>query len=140
MICSCVANGGPWRGSADAGTSRTAVTGCDEAPICRRRKVSALCSAHLQSTVRVEQKGADIQPNMATTALHTSSHTSVPLNCNDKIWHLVTDCILSNCFEYIIFESEFESEKYIGQDVHYDENISRYRQCAAIAVDRRKCP
>ena len=138
MICSCVANGGPWRGSADAGTSRTAVTGCDEAPICRRRKVSALCSAHLQSTVRVEQKGADIQPNMATTALHTSSHTSVPLHRNDKIWYL--NLYPFELFEHIIFESEFEREKYIGQDVHYVEDISSYRQCAAIAVDRRKCP
>jgi hypothetical protein len=138
MICSFTANGGPWRGSADAGTSRTAVSGWDEAPTCRRTKVSALCSAPLQSTVRVEQKGADIQPKMAATAFHTSSHTSVPLNCNDKIWYLI--CILSNCSEHIIFESEFEREKYIGQDVHTDEDISRYRQCAAIAVDRRKCP
>ena len=88
MICSSTANEDAWRGSADAGTSRTAVTGCDEAPICRRRKVSALCSAHLQSTVRVEQKGADIQPKMAATAFRTS--VPVSLNCDDKIWYLVT--------------------------------------------------
>ena len=138
MICSLTANGGPWRGSAEAGTSPTAVSGWDDAPTCRRRKVSALCSAYLQSTVRMEQKGADIQPKMAATAFHTSSHTSVPLNCNDKIWYL--NLYPFELFEHIIFESEFEREKYIGQDVHYVEDISSYRQCAAIAVDRRKCP
>ena len=139
MICSCTANGGPWRGSADAGTSRTAVTGWDEAPTCRRRKVSALCSAHLQSTGSVEQKGADIQPKMAASAFQTSSHTSVPLNCNDKIWYLVT--VSFRIVLSILFSNPSLRERNtIGQDVHYDQDISRYRQCAAIAVDRRKCP
>jgi hypothetical protein len=137
MICSGTANGGPWRGSADAGHSRTAVSGWDEAPTCRRRKVSALCSAHLQANVRVEQKGADLQPKMAATAFHTSYTCSFELQRQDLV---SSNCILSNCLEYIIFESDFEREKDIGQDVHYDEDISRYRQCAAIAVDRRKCP
>jgi hypothetical protein len=102
MICSNTANEDAWRGSADAGTLRGAVSGWDEAPTCRRRKVSALSSAHLQSTVRVEQKGADIRPKMAATTFQTSSHTSVPvpLNCNDKIWYLVTVPFELFCIPY----------------------------------------